>query len=123
MIEFALHTKSEMGEFTVIDTIPGKTDKLLLNDKERQHLLEDCIRLQDKYENSGFKNRIKLFEFREFSRRISNVGAKTAEYDSDIIGTIPCYAGWTFVRILADGNVNSCLKSHRFPVGIIATSV
>jgi hypothetical protein len=40
-----------------------------------------------------------------------------AEYDSDFIDKLPCYVGWTYARILADGNVNSCLKSHRFPVG------
>lgn len=119
MVEFALCTKSEMVEFTVIDTIPGKTDKLLLNDKERRYLLENCARLKEKYESSDLKNRIKLCGFEEFMRRISNADAKTAEYDSNIVGTIPCYAGWTFVRILADGNVNSCLKSHRFPVGNI----
>jgi MoaA/NifB/PqqE/SkfB family radical SAM enzyme len=119
MIEFALQTKSEMVEFTVMDTIPGKTDRLLLNDKERGILLEDCKRLKEKYDSPYFKDRIKLFGFEEFMRRISNVDAKVAEYDSNIIGTIPCYTSWVFVRILADGNVNSCLKSHRFPVGNI----
>lgn len=119
MIEFALQTKSEMVEFTVIDTIPQKTDKLLLNEKERQILLEDCKRLKEKYETPNFKNRIRLFGFEQFMRRVSNTDANQAEYDSNIIGTMPCYAGWAFVRILADGNVNSCLKSHRFPVGNI----
>jgi len=119
MIEFALQTRSEMIEFTVIDTIPGKTDILLLNDEERQILLENCKRLKERYESPNFKNRIRLFRFEQFMRRILNVDARVAEYDSNIIGTMPCYAGWTFVRILADGNVNSCLKSHRFPVGNI----
>jgi MoaA/NifB/PqqE/SkfB family radical SAM enzyme len=119
MIGFVLDTKSEMVEFTVIDTIPGKTDRLLLNDNERQFLYEQCIRLKEKYTSPEFKNKIKLFGFEEFMRRISNFDAKTAEYDSNIIGLIPCYAGWTFARILADGNVNSCLKSHRCPVGNI----
>lgn len=119
MIEFGLQTNSESIEFTVIDTIHGKTDKLLLNDKERQVLLENCKRLKEKYEYPNFKNRIRLFGFEQFMRRISNTDAKSAEYDSNIIGTMPCYAGWAFVRILADGNVNSCLKSHRFPVGNI----
>jgi hypothetical protein len=32
---------------------------------------------------------------------------------------MPCYVGWFFARILPDGNVNSCLKSHRIPVGNI----
>ncbi|MBN2143846.1 MAG: SPASM domain-containing protein, partial [Candidatus Aureabacteria bacterium] len=32
---------------------------------------------------------------------------------------IPCTIGWTFARINADGEVNSCLKSHKIPVGNI----
>lgn len=119
MIEFGLQTNSEAIEFTVIDIIPGKTDKLLLKDKEREILSERCRRLKEKYESPDFEDKIKLFGFEQFMRRVSNTDAKSADYDSNIIGTIPCYAGWAFTRILADGNVNPCLKSHRFPVGNI----
>ena len=119
MMEFALETNSETVEFTVIDTIPGKTDKLLLNNQEAAELFEKCKRLKDKYQNNGFKNKVQILGLDQFMRRISNADAISAEYDSDFIGSIPCYVGWGFTRILADGNVNSCLKSHRFPVGNI----
>jgi len=119
MVEFVLQTNSDALEFTALDTIPGKTDKLLLNDKEKDVLLESCKRIKERYESGGLKNKLKLLGFEQFMRRLSNTDAKSAEYDSNIIGVLPCYAGWTFVRILADGNVNSCLKSHRFPVGNI----
>lgn len=119
MMEFAIETNSETVEFTVIDTIPGKTDRLLLNDQERARLLEKCKRLKEEYQNNGFKGNVQILGFEQFMRRISNINAMSAEYDSDFIGSMPCYSGWGFVRILADGNVNSCLKSHRFPVGNI----
>ena len=119
MMEFALETNSETVEFTVIDTIPGKTDRLLLNDKETAQLLEKCKRLKEAYQNNGFKNKVQILGLDQFMRRISNADAISAEYDSDFIGSRPCYVGWGFTRILADGNVNSCLKSHRFPVGNI----
>ena len=119
MMEFALETNSETVEFTVIDTIPGKTDKLLLNSQEAAKLFEKCKRLKDKYQNNGFKSKVQILGLDQFMRRISNADAISAEYDSDFIGSMPCYAGWGFARILADGNVNSCLKSHRFPVGNI----
>ncbi len=119
MVDFALDTRSEAVEFTVIDTIPGKTDSLLLNDREKDALIESCSGIKKQYENNGLSDKMKLLSFEQFIRRISNSGSGSAEYDSDIIGKIPCYAGWAFVRILADGNVNSCLKSHRFPVGNI----
>jgi len=119
MVDFALETHAEAVEFTVIDTIPGKTDSLLLNDSEKQALLAGCSEIKKQQENNGLANKIKLLNFEQFMRRVSSSGSKSAEYDSDIIGKMPCYAGWAFVRILADGNVNSCLKSHRFPVGNI----
>lgn len=120
MVDFALETNSEAIEFTVIDTIPGKTDKLLLSNEEARALLERCKDLQERCTN-GLKGKIKLLGFEQFMRRIASSSARPAEYDSDVIGSMPCYAGWAFVRILADGNVNSCLKSHRFPVGNILT--
>ena len=119
MMEFAVETNSETVEFTVIDTIPGKTDRLLLNEKEAAQLLEKCKRLKEVYQNNGFKGNVRILGLEQFMRRISNTNAMSAEYDAGFIGFVPCYAGWGFVRILADGNVNSCLKSHRFPVGNI----
>ncbi len=119
MIALAIQTNSETIEFAVIDTIPGKTDKLLLNDREIHILFENCKKLKENYVTRNSENKLQLLGFEQFLRRISNINAKSAEYDSNIIGNMPCYAGWVFARILADGNVNSCLKSHRFPVGNI----
>ncbi len=119
MLELALETNSETVEFTVIDVIPGKTDKLLLNSRQASKLLEKCKKLKQDYPGNGFKNKVQILGLDQFMRRISNADAVLAEYDSDFIGSIPCYAGWGFTRILADGNVNSCLKSHRLPVGNI----
>lgn len=118
MLDFVLETKSEAVEFTVIDTIPGKTDKLIFNDAERRILLEKCRKIKDVCENN-VKGKPEILGFEQFMRRVANDKGRAAEYDSDIIGAIPCYVGWAFTRILADGNVNSCLKSHRFPVGNI----
>lgn len=122
MVEFALQTGSESIEFTVIDTIPRKTDSLLLNTDEKNELLRTCQKIKTKYDAGGFGRGFQLTGFEQFIRRISHEGPNPEEHDSGIIGTIPCYAGWAFVRILADGNVNSCLKSHRFPVGNILKS-
>ena len=29
----------------------------------------------------------------------------------------PCTIGWSFLRVMPDGKVTSCLKSHRIPIG------
>lgn len=119
MVDFAADTNSEAVEFTVIDTIPGRTDKLLLNPQERSALLEECRKIEQRSANARLRPRPQIMNLRQFARRIENAASSSAEYDSDVIGSMPCYAGWAFTRILADGSVNSCLKSHRFPVGNI----
>lgn len=119
MIDFALDTKSESLEFTVIDTIPDATDALLLDKKESEKVLHKCDILEYKMKKGEFKNRLEILNFEHFYKRISNSFAEDGQYDKGLLDGLPCYVGWTFARILADGNVNSCLKSHRFSVGNI----
>ncbi len=118
MIEFARDSLCESVEFTLIDTMPGKTDKLALDSKERDKIYNNCIEIKkEMLPNFDYKG-IHLFRFDQFLRRISDEkDVFNAKYDKNIIDSLPCYIGWLFARILPDGNVNSCLKSHRFPVG------
>jgi len=115
MVEFALETGVDSVEFTVIDTIPGETDVLLLSDKERETVTKKCYEIQHKFGKSLSNNGLKLFQFSQFLRRISTDDASSGEYDKDIIDSVPCSIGWVFTRIMADGNVNA----HRIPVGNI----
>ena len=39
--------------------------------------------------------------------------------DSDLVHRLPCFAGWTYARVMADGRVVPCLKAHRLPSGNI----
>jgi MoaA/NifB/PqqE/SkfB family radical SAM enzyme len=119
MVDFAYQTKSEAVEFAVIDTIPGSTDKLALNRDQREFVLNECKRIIRNCDTTNSLNGVTILNLEDFMRRLSNPGADTCEYDSGFIGSIPCYIGWLFARVLADGNVNSCLKSHRIPIGNI----
>jgi len=120
MIQFALDTCSDSVEFTVIDTIPERTDQLLLNETQRLQLVEKCRQIQSQIKNGYFKDKLVLFRFSQFLRRISAQGfTLKAEYDKGFLDSLPCYIGWVFSRINANGDVNSCLKSHRIPVGNI----
>lgn len=119
MVDFALETKSESLEFTVIDTIPNATDSLLLNKNQVEEAVRKCNALKSRIDKGEFKNKLEVLNFERFYRRISSRLAEEGQYDRDLLDGLPCYVGWTFTRILADGNVNSCLKSHRFPVGNI----
>jgi MoaA/NifB/PqqE/SkfB family radical SAM enzyme len=111
MIELAKDTGCDAVEFTVIDTIPLATDSLVLTQEERKIVLEQCQRIKKNV------NEVAVLNLEHFMRRISDSGADNAQYDSEFINTVPCYIGWLFSRIMPDGDVNSCLKSHRIPVG------
>jgi MoaA/NifB/PqqE/SkfB family radical SAM enzyme len=117
MVELGLKTQSDSVEFTVVDTIPQRTEQLLLNDQQTQELLSQCRQAKDqkRYYLSDGKPYISNYE--HFVRRFSSEHGSLAEYDKGLLDSIPCYVGWLFARIIADGNVNSCLKSHRYPIG------
>lgn len=119
MVDLALDTKSESIEFTVIDIIPGATDKLLINREQSRELIDKCNILKSRMDRGEFRNRLEILNWDHFYRRASSLFALEGQYDKGLVDGLPCYVGWTFARILADGNVNSCLKSHRFPVGNI----
>jgi len=118
MVDFAVYTNSNSLEFTVVDTIPDATDSLILSKEQRQEVIESCQKIKQRLEGD-LKEKIQILQFDQFLRRISNEDAQTANYDNDILKEMPCYIGWLFSRILADGNVNFCLKAHRIPVGNI----
>ncbi|MCP4649194.1 MAG: radical SAM protein [PVC group bacterium] len=118
MVEFAIETNSDSLEFTVIDTIPGATDSLLLTKEQRAEVIQSCGWIKERLEQD-WKGKIEILQFEQFLRRIDTCDAEDANYDRNILTKIPCYIGWLFTRILADGNVNFCLKAHRIPVGNI----
>ena len=99
-------------EFVIFDPMPGLTDTLLLNKEELDFLHKEFT-----YVRRHPKN-IRIVNPGIFLSRISNPGACRGEYDTFIMD-LPCYAGWFFLRIRANGDFNSCLKSHRLPLGNI----
>ncbi|HNW38903.1 MAG TPA: radical SAM protein [Candidatus Omnitrophota bacterium] len=118
MVDFASRTKCESLEYTLVDTIPGKTEKLLLNSSQIKELLQDIEKLSSMVDRNGRIGNITLFRFDTFKRRASSGADLTqATYDRNIIDKMPCYIGWCFARIMPNGDINSCLKSHRIPVG------
>jgi len=121
MVDFAIDCGVDSVEFTMVDTVPGHTDSLLLSEIEQEQLIELCHQVKEKVDALEHDdiNHIVLFRFEEFIRRVSTNDTLFGNYDKNVIDSIPCYAGWYFARILPDGNVNSCLKSHRIPVGNI----
>lgn len=117
MIDFVRATGSESVECTLIDTIPGKTDALLLSNEEKQTLYNEAKAL--KKNNEVQAKDVFLANYDTFLRRLSGSETSKGSYDQTVMTDMPCYAGWMFARIMASGDVNSCLKSHRIPIGTI----
>jgi len=88
----------------------------LLNEKQRKELLKKSLELKEEYRN---KRNFIIFRFDQFIKRISNPLSVKGLYDKKAVDSIPCYVGWTFSRILANGNIISCLKAYKKPLGNI----
>jgi len=119
MVESAYEVKAEAVEFTPADIVPRLTDKIILDKKQKKQALEliDKAVQKTKYFEKKYNHRLIFRNLATFRRRLSE--DKNGLYDRSVIGKIPCYAGFNFLRILADGSVNSCLKSSRIPIGNI----
>ncbi|MBU1565843.1 MAG: radical SAM protein [Proteobacteria bacterium] len=119
MAKLAEEVGVDAVEYTVADVIPGFTDELLLTAEQRSEVLEACAQLELFSQQGDFRAEV---YYKEFMRRISGTGADSGEYDTVMLTDIPCFIGWNFSRVLADGNINACLKAHRIPVGNIHES-
>ncbi len=115
MVDFTLETGSEWVEFTVVDTIPGATDAILFNEEQRQRLYRDSVKVRERLARQGLEG--VLYNYDMWLRRIGSPDSITGNHDANIVHTFPCYIGWTFARVMPDGKVTSCLKSHRIPIG------
>ncbi len=119
MLNFACDTKADFVEFTVVDTIPGATDRITLSREQGDEVLRQFKEVEKDFISSNFNFKPQILTLEHFLRRLSNLDSQQAEYDSKFIDTMPCYIGWLFARIMPNGDVNSCLKSHRYPIGNI----
>jgi len=115
MAELVDRTGSDAVEFTVVDTVPGHTDVLLFDDEQREQLVRWSVALQERLEAKGECH--KLFGYDHWLRRLRTEEVTEGLGDASIVHTFPCTIGWTFLRVMPDGKVTSCLKSHRIPIG------
>lgn len=115
MADLVDRTGSDAVEFTVVDTVPGHTDVLLFDDEQREQLVRWSVALQERLEAKGEGH--KLFGYDHWLRRLRTEEVTEGLGDASIVHTFPCTIGWTFLRVMPDGKVTSCLKSHRIPIG------
>lgn len=116
MIDLTEEVGANMYLFQVMDAILGYTDNLLLSEAQSQELIEDIKQLEGKMSRLQMQYNICVSELNEFVRRVSSKYASKGCYDQEERANKPCYAGWFFSRITAEGNVNFCLKTDEYPI-------
>lgn len=117
MYDYALEVGADSVYYAVVDVIEGTTDRLLLSEEERCQVLEACDKIEQKNTRLPEKKRLELDNFTGFRQRLDDNLAQTGQYDKDRVTSIPCYIGWTFCRILADGQVVPCCRGVEIPMG------
>lgn len=120
MIKFAFEVGADSVDFTPVDIIPKKTSFLQISKKQAKVLLKEISEL-DLLTNqleTTYQSKTKVKNIELLKIRLQNM-IKYTSYDNIVVDSMPCYAGWTFARIMANGNVIPCLKAHRIPSGNI----
>jgi MoaA/NifB/PqqE/SkfB family radical SAM enzyme len=117
MYEFGLNYGADAIYYTIADVFQGQTDKFLLDQEERAGLLRQAIELKERSKNYI----LQLEYFEGFLRRLSMPQGdfQKGEFDKSDINKIPCYVGWIFSRILADGGVAPCCRGVKKIMGNI----
>ena len=110
MIEFAKEVGASRVQFQVIDVIPGKTDFLMLSEEEINFVLNEIPKLKEFAE----KKKIELFDIENFELRLKNLlrDYEKRFYDRNTTENTPCYIGWLYSRISAQGLCYTCSKWH-----------
>jgi len=123
MLELALDIGADEITYVLIDPVAGKTEHLLLNHEERLALIKSLKRFRrrmdpyDKYVDPRTGHSIKVTNCIELLRRLSQSATEKGFYDKKAVDMIPCYIGWIYARIMADGSVVPCCKGHRLVMG------
>lgn len=123
MLRLALDIGADEVHFTLVDTVPGKTESLLLTEEQHALLKKICARIRgdvdryNDYSEPGTGRRIRVTNFHEFCDKLTRADIAKGVYDRKALNAIPCYIGWLYTRIMADGRVVPCCKGHRLPMG------
>lgn len=112
MVALAEDLGCDAVEFAVADLVPEHTDHLGVTAEAAREALEVLEPLLDR----AVWRSPRVFGLRESVARLRAL-ANERSCDSELVHAVPCFAGWTYARVMADGRVIPCLKAHRIPSG------
>lgn len=119
MFNLALSFSADAVYFTLVDVIEGKTDALLLNKRQREFLFQDLCRMEEIANNPPGGKPIELENIEGLKKRLLADESDSGKYDAGVVDEMPCYVGWMFSRIMANGDVSPCCRGVNIPVGNI----
>ncbi len=119
MVKLAYDVGADSVQFVPMDPINGKTEHLLLDEHEKKEALTQLKKAKT-FLDSDLKNKaganLFICDYEQITRRFLSENAKSGEYDIDFKNA-PCYVGWEFARITANGDVHFCLKANNMSIG------
>ncbi|PIU72258.1 hypothetical protein COY26_02610 [Candidatus Woesearchaeota archaeon CG_4_10_14_0_2_um_filter_33_10] len=121
MVKFATHVSLDELYFTLVDPIKDRTDCLLLNAKERKILLKKLkkvIKIIEAYNKKSKIHKIRIDDINRFIAKMKSKKANWGKYDFGVLNK-PCYIGWIFSRVLANGNIVPCCRAVMYSMGNI----
>jgi radical SAM protein with 4Fe4S-binding SPASM domain len=123
MIEFAMDVGADKVGFTLVDTIRGKTDSLMLSEREKSELKVKIEELKMNIDGNGYYpnqsgRSVFVLGLNVVEKSISEKALPDEPF-KELVDSIPCYAGWLYSRILANGDVIPCCKADKKPMGNI----
>ena len=112
MFELAESLGCDAVEFAVAETLPGLTEEHGITPAVAQRITDDLQGLDDR----AVWRKPRLMGRAPLEARLQAIAAGRLS-DTDLVHQVPCFAGWTYSRVMADGRVIPCLKAHRLPSG------
>jgi radical SAM protein with 4Fe4S-binding SPASM domain len=102
--------------FTLLDALEG-TESLLLDKEQKRVVLQQAEQIKKLWEDLPQIRKIQLDYFEGFISRLEEDKDSAGNYDCSRIDKIPCYVGWTFARVLADGSLVPCCRAVNKKMG------
>ena len=112
MVALAEDLGCDAVEFAVADLVPEHTDHLGVSADAARAVLKV---LQPLAERAVWRSP-RVLGLDEVLVRLQSL-AEGRPADATLVHRMPCFAGWTYARVMADGRVIPCLKAHRIPSG------
>jgi MoaA/NifB/PqqE/SkfB family radical SAM enzyme len=112
MLKLAEDLGCDAVELAVADLVPGATDPYGIDAAHALAAKESVL----PWTRRALWRRPRLLGWEALLARLDAIAAGAA-VDSALVHGMPCFAGWTYARVMADGRVIPCLKAHRVPSG------